>query len=93
MLEVPETPRQQYFKIFGNQKFHIAKKTQSPLVESVKDVYVCLCGNIYPGDVSATPISEYIGDECMSCRHAASKEVYSRRRHGRILEVRIRRAR
>jgi hypothetical protein len=82
MLEVPEIPKQQYFRIFGNQKFHIARKTEL--------YYSCLCGIYYPGDTPTTPISEYVGDECMSCRHATSKKIRRQRRW--MLEVKIRRA-
>jgi hypothetical protein len=84
MREVDETLKQQYFRIFGNRKYHIARKTES--------YYFCLCGNIYPGNTQATPISQYVGDECMSCRHATSKKIYSRRRREWVLEVKIRRA-
>jgi len=84
MLEVLETPQQQYFRIFGNKKFHIATKGDRN--------YFCLCGNVYRIEAEAAPISEYVGDECMSCRHATSKKIYSKRRHAWVLQVRIRRA-
>jgi hypothetical protein len=84
MREVDEVLKQQYFRVFGNKKYHIARKTEL--------YYFCLCGNVYPKDASATPISQYVGDECMSCRHATSKKVYSRRRREWVLEVKIRRA-
>jgi hypothetical protein len=82
MLEVPEIPKQQYFRIFGNQKFHIARKGGI--------YYYCLCGIYYPGDAPATPISEYVGDECRNCRYATSKKIRRQRRW--MLEVKIRRA-
>ena len=87
LRQVPESPKQQYFRIFGNQKFHIAVRYKS----EGKTYYRCLCGNIYcweGSDVEA--ISQYLGDECMSCRHATSKKVY--RKGTWVLEVRIRRA-
>jgi hypothetical protein len=68
MREVPEKPKRQYFRIFGNKKFHIATKY------SEGSDYYCLCGLVYSAKYSATPISEYLGDECMSCRHSASKK-------------------
>ena len=82
MLEVAQIPKQQYFRIFGNKKYHIATKRENR--------FYCLCGNIYRAfDADASPISEYVGDECMSCRHATSKKI---RRHGAVvLEIRIRR--
>jgi hypothetical protein len=86
MREVPEKPKRQYFRIFGNKKFHVARR-----YGDVGSDYHCLCGLVYSGKYSAMPISEYLGDECMSCRHAASQK--RRLWTGEsVLEVKIRRA-
>ena len=84
MREVDEKPKQQFSRVFANQKFHIATKTES--------YHFCLCGIAYSREARATPIPEYVGDECMSCRHASSKKRTLWTGEW-VVEVRIRRAR
>src|ERR1700722_920141 len=88
MREVPERPPRQYFRIAGHDRYHIAYQFE------VGGDYYTLCGFKYDAKCKATPIVEYVGDECHNCRYATSKErrvsAWSRER---VLEVKIRRGR
>jgi hypothetical protein len=85
MKEIMEKRVREYFRIFGNEKYHICTKNED-------GHYHTLCGLNYSGRYSAEPITEYYGDECMSCRHASSYQKKSKK-IGIVLMVRIRRQR